>query len=140
MNSRQMSTVKSDLSVELVVPGETPVSLRVDLQYENRDPYAVRAVFHTGHGEGVSWVFARDLLATGMYASTGEGDVRVWPSPEEPERIVFIALRSPDGEALLRMPAGLLVQFLARTYSLVPEGQEGRWMDIDAALGRLLTR
>lgn len=140
MESRQTSTVTCDLAVELVVPGEAPVSLRVDLEYDSSDPYAVRAVFHTGQGSGVSWVFARELLATGMYAPTGEGDVRVWPSPKEAEHSVLVALRSPDGEALLRMPASTLVAFLGRTYSLVPEGHESRWLDVDAAVGRLLTR
>ena len=37
-------------------------SLFVHLTYRATDPYAVTADFHTGGGQVVTWVFARELL------------------------------------------------------------------------------
>ena len=63
--------------------------------------------------------------------------MRVWPS-EDSGRAVYVALRSPDGEALLRLSADVLVQFLGRTYGVVPEGQESLFLDVDRAIDRLI--
>jgi sporulation and cell division protein SsgA len=128
--------VTCHLDVQLVVPGESTVPLGVVLRYSAGDPYAVNAEFRTGAEESVDWVFARDLLSTGVHRATGEGDVRVWPSPSATGREVFIALTSPDGQALLKAPAAELMSFLARTYALVPAGSER--VDIDATLEALL--
>jgi hypothetical protein len=49
------------------------------LSYNPRDPYAVQV--HFRGVETVTWTFARELLATGLDASAGDGDVQIWPSP-----------------------------------------------------------
>src|SRR4029078_13035736 len=71
---------------ELVSPDSAPVPVKVELTYDNRDPYAVQASFRTGQGTAVDWVFARDLLADGLMASSGTGDVRVQPVATAPLR------------------------------------------------------
>jgi hypothetical protein len=142
MDSRSHATVTCELALELVVPGDAAVPLPVTLSYDATDPYAVHAVFRTGQGDGVEWVFARELLAGGVVGMTGEGDVRVWPADAEPgspaASAVNIALASPDGEALLAAPAGQLIDFVERTYDLVPEGCESLHLDVDATIQALL--
>src|SRR5215213_6281529 len=84
---------------ELISPDSAPVPVKVELTYDSRDPYAVQASFRTGHGTAVDWVFARDLLADGLMASSGTGDVRVQPMPTDSGRIE-LELNSPSGHAL----------------------------------------
>jgi Streptomyces sporulation and cell division protein, SsgA len=139
MEARPTTTVTCQLDLQLVVPGESTVPLAVVLRYTAADPYAVHAEFRTGVDESVDWVFARDLLAAGIARPAGEGDVRVWPSAGSAgEGVVFVALASPDGQALLQAPAAALTDFLHRTHALVPEGMEA--LDLDATLDALLGR
>lgn len=140
MDIRPSATVTCELELQLVVPGDSTVPLSVLLAYSADDPYALTAEFRTGGDESVRWVFARDLLATGVHCPAGEGDVRVWPSFSAGVDVVYVALASPDGQALLEAPARALQTFLARTYHLVPEGTESSHVDLDASLARLLHR
>ena len=117
MNSWVPTTVTRELTVQLVAPGDGSVALPVVLHYDVRDPYAVHATFRTGQGDG---------------------DVRVWPSWNAGAEVVFIGLTSPDGEALLQAPTRALVDFLGRSYSLCPQGQEESHLDVDAAIEALL--
>jgi hypothetical protein len=126
------------MTVALVAPGDGSVSLPVVLHYEVKDPFAVHATFRTGQGEGVSWVFARDLLTLGIHRPSGDGDVRVWPSWSAGSEVVFIGLTSPDGEALLQAPTRELVDFLGRTYAVCAQGRENEHLDVDRAIEALL--
>ena len=74
------ATVAAELGLRLVVPEHGGVPLTASICYRGDDPYAIRMSFHVGMDEPVEWIFARDLLATGMETPAGEGDVRVWPS------------------------------------------------------------
>jgi hypothetical protein len=138
MNGWASSTVTREVMVQLVAPGDGSVSLPVVLHYDTADPYAVHATFRTGQGDGVSWVFARELLTVGVQRPAGDGDVRVWPSWSGGQEIVFIGLTSPDGEALLQAPTRELVDFLGRSYGLCAEGQEHNNLDLDRAIEVLL--
>lgn len=73
-------TVSAEVGLRLVVAEQTLVPLMASLYYSSKDPYAVRVAFHIGTDEPVEWIFARDLLAAGLTATEGDGDVRVWPS------------------------------------------------------------
>jgi Streptomyces sporulation and cell division protein, SsgA len=138
MNGWASSTVTREVMVQLVAPGDGSVSLPVVLHYDTADPYAVHATFRTGQGDGVSWVFARELLTVGVQRPAGDGDVRVWPSWSGGQEIVFIGLTSPDGEALLQAPTRELIDFLGRSYGLCAEGQEHNNLDLDRAIQVLL--
>lgn len=122
---------------ELITPDAPVVPVTVELSYTSRDPYAVRASFRTGPKASVDWVFARDLLADGLVASAGSGDVRVQPAPSDPDRIE-LELTSPSGRALFTTSARDLGGFLARTYEAVPPTTEYSWLDVDMALSQLL--
>ena len=138
MNGWAPSTVTREMTVQLVAPGDGSLPLPVVLHYDVSDPYAVHATFRTGHGDGVSWVFARELFTLGVHRAAGDGDVRVWPSWSAGREVVFLGLTSPDGEALLQAPTRQLVDFLGRTYALCAQGQEEDHLDVDAAIEALL--
>lgn len=130
--------VDVEVTLHLVVPDAGPVPLPVSLRYVAADPYAIRALFRGGDGEtSVEWVFARDLLVSGLEHASGLGDVHVWPSRGAEGDIVVIALSSPDGRAVLHAAADDLRQFIRRTLAVVPTGQEGLHMDLEDVVARL---
>lgn len=117
--------------------GAAPSPLAGDLEYTSADPYAVAVVLHAGTGP-VRWTFGRDLLADGLLAAAGEGDVVITPAADQ--ALVVIVLSSPDGAAVLEAPAHELAAFLDRTYQAVPAGQESAWIDFDDELAKLVVR
>ena len=129
--------VEASVQLRLVVADADAVPLPVSLRYAATDPYAVRAVF-SGDGMEVEWVFARDLLRTGLTKPVGEGDVHVWPSWGTGRELLMISLTSPDGQAVLEAGAQDVRGFLDRTTAVVPDGEESSHLDLDAALARLL--
>jgi len=146
MNARPTSTVSTELELSLLVPGGRSLAVPAEVQYDSRDPYAVRVAFHTGvdradldgSGEIVEWTFARQLLSDGVARPVGEGDVHVWPAQEGQGPVVWLSLSSPSGTALFEMPLAGLVEFLGRTYAAVPTGCESEFVDLDAELALLL--
>jgi hypothetical protein len=109
----------------------------VDLEYRRNEPYTVAATFRIGTDEGVQWLFARDLLVSGVIDAAGSGDVRIAPLESDPDTIT-IELRSPDGHALLMAPAASLADFLAATHAVVGVGAEYVAVDIDDELAAML--
>lgn len=134
----QRVDVEAAVQLRLVVADADAVPLPVSLRYSAADPYAVRAVF-SGDGMEVEWVFARDLLRTGLATPVGDGDVHVWPSWGTGRELLMISLTSPDGQAVLEAGASDVRDFLDRTAVVVPDGSESAYLDLDAAVARLLT-
>ena len=132
-------SVRSPMGLHLVVPG-ADVIVDATLRYDATDPYAIHIAFRTGPGEDgrIEWIFARELLAAGLVASIGDGDVRVWPCPDHEDGPVYLELCSPSGQALFEAPRDKVVDFLFRTYELVPPDRESDFLDIDAELELLL--
>jgi hypothetical protein len=104
-----------------------------------------------GTDEPVEWTLARDLLAAALHAREGIGDVRAWPSAASADpaaavgaaagqTILNIAMTSPFGHAQFQASAAAVEAFLARTYQLVPEGEESAYLDFDAELTELLSQ
>lgn len=129
--------IEAAVQLRLVVADADAVPLPVTLRYSSKDPYAVRAVF-TGDGMEVEWVFARELLRNGLMKPVGDGDVHVWPTWGTGREVLMISLTSPDGQAVLEAAAGDVRAFLDRTTSVVPEGEESTFLDLDSTLARLL--
>ncbi|MFC8244806.1 SsgA family sporulation/cell division regulator [Streptomyces chartreusis] len=129
-----MSVTELDCILHFAVaPGrEIPVPAR--LSYRSWDPYGVHIAFFVEGCAPVNWVFARDLLAEGMVRPSGLGDVRIWPEGSGQSGSLCLALSSPDGRALLTMPAAVVTPWLRRTYHLVPAGFEGESLDLDSEL------
>ena len=116
--------------------------LVASLYYSEEDPYAIRIAFHVGLDEPVEWIFARELLSTGIEAEQGLGDVRVWPSAGSesglPGSVLNIELSSPFGQAHFEAPAKEVSDFIRRTYQIVPAGQETDHVDVEGELTDLL--
>jgi len=131
-------SVTAMIELRLVVPGSPSLPVTADVTYDHRDPYAMRVAFHTGSAEVVEWTFARALLTDGVTRPVGEGDVQVWPSHSAGKPVVCISLSSPSGRALFEAPLTELVEFLTKTYAVVPTGSESDYVDVDAELALLL--
>jgi hypothetical protein len=136
------STVSAELGLRLVVPQQTIVPLVASLYYSKDDPYAIRIAFHVGLDEPVEWIFARELLSSGIEDQQGLGDVKVWPSNGSqgglPGTVLNIELSSPFGQAHFEAPVDEVSDFLGRTYLIVPAGQETGHVDVEAELTDLL--
>jgi hypothetical protein len=133
----QRTVVAVPIELRLRVPQQQVLPLPVQLGYGSDDPYAVSVAFQ-GPDEVVTWVFARDLLAEGLLAPGGEGDVTVRPEFGPNGEVLVIGLASPDGEAELEADADDVRDFLARTEQVLPRGQEHTVIDFDAELAQLL--
>ncbi|MEO6205824.1 MAG: SsgA family sporulation/cell division regulator [Mycobacteriales bacterium] len=135
--------VSSRLDLRLVVAAGASLPVSATLRYDVDDPYAVTVAFNTSDSrsddtEVVEWTFARALLADGVSASAGQGDVRAWPAVASGEAVVCLSLSSPSGTALFELPTRALVEFLTRTFVSVPTGAESDHLDLDAELALLL--
>jgi hypothetical protein len=134
----RVSEVRTAVTLRLVVP-RADVLLDASLRYDRDDPYAVHLSFPTSPGrDPIEWIFARSLVCDGLTVPTGDGDVRIWPSPEDLSGPVYIELCSPSGRALFAVPRPVLADFVARCNALVPPGAEGAYLDLDAELDLLL--
>ena len=136
--SNALRIITTEMQLQLMVPGAAARPMPVTLRYDPADPYAVTAGFQVGTAEVVSWTFARQLLADGLQALTGGGDVQVWPSSADHSPVVCLSLSSPSGEALFEVPQTGLADFLSQTYDVVAYGSEAAHVDVDAELALLL--
>ncbi|HET6908074.1 MAG TPA: SsgA family sporulation/cell division regulator [Mycobacteriales bacterium] len=136
--STRPDSVTAEIELRLVVPGSPSLPVRADVAYDHGDPYAVRVAFHTGNTDTVEWTFARALLTDGVTHPVGEGDVQVWPSHSGGRPVVCISLSSPSGRAMFEAPLAALVEFLTKTYAVVPTGSESDYVDVEAELALLL--
>ncbi|MBV8931441.1 MAG: SsgA family sporulation/cell division regulator [Kutzneria sp.] len=132
-------TLRATMVFDLLVPEAPAVPVEVELRYDTRDPYAVTAAFRSGPSGWVEWCFARDLLADGLIAEAGNGDVRIRPVPGSME-LVELVVSSPAGLAMFEAPAQELADFLDRTYDSVLPGNESHWVSVDDALITLMPR
>lgn len=134
------TAVSAELELQLVVPGSTSLPVRSVMHYDATDPYAVHVDFQTGDSssEVVPWTFARSLLADGVAAPVGEGDVRVWPAETDGAPVICLSLTSPSGRAQFEIPLLLLADFLSQTFQVVPAGAEGDHVDVERELTLLL--
>ncbi len=151
MSSNSRTAVSAELGLGLVGPEQTIVPLMASLYYSSHDPYAVRIAFHVGTDEPVEWTLARDLLAAALHGREGIGDVQAWPSAASAgpaaevgaaagPAILNISMTSPFGHAQFEASASAIETFLARTFRLVPAGQEPAYMNFDAELEELLSQ
>ncbi|MFE5565692.1 SsgA family sporulation/cell division regulator [Amycolatopsis japonica] len=120
----------------LKTPVGRDVPVTVELLYDTRDPYAIKASFAHRRSSRIDWVFARDLLAEGLLAPSGEADVRVRPCAYDQES-VLVDLSSPTGSATFMANSQELSDFLSCTYDVIPDGDESSWINFDLELLRL---
>lgn len=116
--------VERELEFWLAVSSRCGVPVPGLLRYRLDDPYAVHVTFHFGSEAPVGWAFGRDLLAEGLRRPCGEGDVRLWPTTIGGRTLLYLALSSLDGDALLTAPAEEMRAWLDLTQRLVAPGTE----------------
>ncbi|MFD9421677.1 MULTISPECIES: SsgA family sporulation/cell division regulator [unclassified Streptomyces] len=132
------SVIEQSVQARMVASAPQMETLPATLQYDREDPFAVRMAFPgpaTLEGTEVSWEFSRELLATGIDAPAGVGDVRVRPFGFERTVLEFHAA---EGVAMVHVRTAELRQFLDRAQKMVPVGDEHRFMDLDRSLTDLL--
>ncbi|MGW1884987.1 SsgA family sporulation/cell division regulator [Streptomyces sp. NPDC001970] len=134
-----MSTViEQAVQARLVASAPQMESVPATLRYDPADPFAVSMDFPppaTLEGTQVSWAFSRELLAEGMEAPTGLGDVRVRPYGYDRTVLEFHA---PEGTAMIHVRSSELRRFLERAQGLIPAGCEHLHLDLDGDLAELL--
>jgi hypothetical protein len=145
VSGKEEGTISAGQDVWLIGPDDMTVPLTCGLHYSREDPYAVRMSLDSDMGKPVQWFISRDLLAAAMHAPEGIGDVRAWPSPAEKgastgRKTLNIELGPPDGYVHLEASAAEVGAFLARTYDLVPGGQEPAFLNLDTELTELLNQ
>ncbi|KDO11015.1 sporulation protein SsgA [Amycolatopsis mediterranei] len=120
--------------MELIYPADAVVNGRgpvpVALLYDPADPWAVTLLI-AGH----EWLFARELLATGLSEPAGDGDVVVRPDTGGTFGHLLLTLTTPAGCADVALPRGTVESLLAAAEALVPRGCEG--IDWDSEWARL---
>lgn len=133
-----MTVVESRMKLRILVPevhaGHEVVGA---FRYQPSDPYAVELTF-VGY-PGLLWVFGRELLADGMRALSGLGDVKVWPSVSKRGAVVVVGLSSPDGRTVFAASRRTVSRFLDRAFAAVPAGRESKHVDVDGALAGWFT-
>ncbi|HEX7738349.1 MAG TPA: SsgA family sporulation/cell division regulator [Marmoricola sp.] len=114
------------------------ISVPCALGYDPGDPYAISFTLHGAQRE-VTWVFARTLIADGVFEPTGEADVHVWPTVSARGHArVAIELANAGVTALVLVPSCVTLGFLDRTEALMPFGTESAAIDLDATVDALL--
>ncbi|MEV5718495.1 SsgA family sporulation/cell division regulator [Amycolatopsis mediterranei] len=101
-------------------------------EYTTTDPWAV-----TLHLDGQRWIFARDLLRTGLTEPAGDGDVQVVPDTGGSAGRLNLLLRSPSGAVWLPVARATVVTLLKAADALVPPGCEAAAVDWDDEWARL---
>ena len=139
MTPPQAPTVVQDIALHCDDQLGRPMAFIATFAYAELDPYAVAITFHVPAGE-VPWVVARSLLHQGLTEPVGAGDIRLWPAIDEDHRaVVRMAFHSPEGRLQVAVRSRELLEFLARTWSLVPAGTEGQQFDLDDLVSSLLS-
>ncbi|SEE58498.1 SsgA family sporulation/cell division regulator [Streptomyces sp. TLI_105] len=129
---------KCHLSLEstLWVTTELPLDLTCEFSYDTSDPLAVTLVLDSEGERPVRWNFCRQLLADGLVARAGQGEVVLWPLPAaDNEPASFCVQVGGRGRmALFEIPSEPVAQWLARTWAMVPSGTELDGVDWDELL------
>ncbi|WP_051854644.1 SsgA family sporulation/cell division regulator [Streptomyces sp. NRRL B-1347] len=107
--------------------------LAVRLGYSPDDPLALWMDLYVTGAElpDATWVFGRDLLATGLILPTGEGDVRVRPHGEDETDVELVSGRT---WCVVRLAADDVRDFVARTRTADEHSDE----KVATALDRIL--
>ncbi len=120
-----------------VATADAHAEVEAELRYDPSDPFAVALVVCPDAESPVEWVFARELLTTGLAEPTGQGDVTVEPVQGDDGWLLEITLAT-DSVASLVTPADRVAEFVTETYVIVPTGSEMDHVDVDAEIATLL--
>ena len=132
-----------ELRVDIVAETDPPTgsATKLRLYWRRQDALAVSLVVvrEPAHPALVAgeWVILRDFLRYGMYAATGDGNVRLRPGTDAD---VVFELSGAAGKCSMTVPADVLRDFLDATERVVPAGRESSDEAIDRLIEELLGR
>ncbi|RJQ73822.1 SsgA family sporulation/cell division regulator [Pseudonocardiaceae bacterium YIM PH 21723] len=133
-----MVQVMQEIDGAIVARDETllrvPVPVRTRWEYDLDDPLAVKVLLAGRRSEWVEWVFSRDLLADGLIAAAGVGDVQIMPMDHV---WVRMELRSPSGYAAIHFNAEHVCEFLQESYDQIRPGAEPIAQGLDSWIGQI---
>ena len=131
-----MPTLSHLVAMRLHTGRHAPMEVDVECRYRTSDPFAVELRLPAADPESRAWIFARDLLTTGLLVAACDREVRIEPIEGA---VTLIAFGCPgQGFALLEAPTDELDAFLARSFAEVPEGSESERIDWSAGIEALL--
>ncbi len=138
MQQRESVSISDTVTMFLVDDEGSRGAVTVELGYNAADPFAMSFTFLTS--TPVTWTFARDLIGTGIYEPTGEGDVHVWPClSSNGSAVVIVELSSPEGSIMIECELRPMASFLRRTHACVAPGTEADHLNLDAELAALFS-
>lgn len=112
--------------------------LTLRIRHSPDDALAVRLDLLAGEHDppAATWVFGRDLLATGLLLPTGEGDVRVRPHGEDETDVELVSGRS---WCVVRMASAHVRDVVARTRSAEQLWNDRAPAELDRVLAEILS-
>lgn len=134
MDSSITCPIRSHLRVDAL---DLVLEAELTLTYTTKDPLAVALTFPPPSAEHAPtvWQFSRDLLAAGLHAQAGEGDVVIRPIGR---RRVLVTLTSPGGRVRGELERAPLELFVREAYALLPAPEESAALDLDELVTALL--
>lgn len=130
-------TLTQDIALHCDDERGRPMAFMATFAYDEHDPYAVGVTFHVPAGD-VPWVIGRCLIHQGLTSPIGDGDVRFAPGIDENgQAVVRMTFHSPEGRLRVAAQTADLLQFLVRTWLLVPTGGEAMLLDLDSMVETL---
>ncbi|MGW5735940.1 MULTISPECIES: SsgA family sporulation/cell division regulator [Streptomyces] len=134
MDSSLTCPVASHLRVDAL---DLVLEAELTLTYTTKDPLAVALTFPRPAAKKAptTWVLSRELLASGLRAQVGEGDVVIRPTGRH---TVMIVLTSPNGRVLGEMERAPVERFIRETYALLPAAEESAALNMDGLITALL--
>lgn len=135
MDSNLICPITSHLRVDAL---DLVLEAQLTLSYTTKDPLAVTLTFPPPAAERAptTWVFARDLLASGLQGQAGEGDVVIRPVGHHR---VLVALTSPGGRVWGELERAPVEAFVREAYALLPAPEESAALALDELVTFLLT-
>lgn len=105
-------------------------SIRIALSYHQSDPWAVLVAFEEDDTR-TTWEMSRELLTAALEVREGAGMGAVEVYRVNDGSQVELLLRGDGDECYVEFSTGMLAEFLAQTYRIVPMGKESEYVDLD---------
>lgn len=123
-----MITITSSWSGEATVDGVT-AQIPILVTWSSDDPLVLECEF-----DGTKWDISRDLIREAALKApllAGQGDVKAYVHAG-----LTLVLHTDEGMAEVWMPWWRMKNFLAKAYSVVPQGDER--LDVDNTIKKIL--
>ncbi|MEU0002701.1 SsgA family sporulation/cell division regulator [Streptomyces microflavus] len=121
------------IPAELFGAFEHSALVKLNFSYYVSDPLALRMGIILEGALVSEWVFARDLVFSGMATQVGWGAISVWPTINN---LIAIQISGTEGRVLLRLSADILETFMGETCDRVKYGEEFNNLDIGITVAR----